>query len=85
MDVRGETDWNRELKQRKILVEKIHGALEAAGLSGTAGEAKKARAALVSEAFGTLSATEIESMESVKLSLGLDKLAELIRQRGENK
>ena len=84
VDVRGETDWTRELTLRKILVEKIDGALEVSGFSGTSGEAKKARAALVSGAFGTLSRTEIENMESVKLQEGLDKLAVLIRERKES-
>lgn len=85
VDVRGETDWTRELTMRKILIEKIAGTFEIAGYSGTSAEAKRTRAALVLSAFGTLAMTEIENMESVKLQEGLDKLTVLIREREENK
>lgn len=70
----GDGEWMRERKLRTILCEKLHGELGKAFPSQTK-EDKAARVTALEACFGTFSKTEIESMPSDRLRVGLAALA----------
>lgn len=74
VDEAGNTEWRRELKQREIVLEELAAELDKSGISGTANEAKKSRALLLEECFGTASKTALEGMKSDLLYAGLAKV-----------
>lgn len=70
VDERGNTDWQRERRQRTILCEKIQGAMVETWPGQSASE-KKAKVSVLGKCFGTTSWTEVENMNAGKLAAGL--------------
>lgn len=77
--------FQAERRAREVILQEIDGALEAAGLGGTSGEARKARGSLVLECFGTFSRTKMEGTPSEALREGFHKLQVRLREIAEAK
>ena len=76
VDAEGNSEWQRERRAREIVLEELRAALDVAGHGGTSGDAKKARAELLLECFGTASALAMESIKSETLRQGFARLRE---------
>jgi hypothetical protein len=84
--VEGEnTDFVMEMRARDVILEEVTGELEAAGFAGTSGDARKARAELVLEAFGTYSQEKLKRTPSAALADGFKVLQGLIAARSAGK
>jgi hypothetical protein len=73
LDNDGTDSWEREKRQRTIFCEEVMALLTRHYPSQSADD-KKAKAALINEAFGTGSWTKVENMRSDLIAAGLSKL-----------
>jgi len=76
-DSTGETEWQKERRNRQILSEEIQGELVAA-YPGQGAQDKATKAELLFHVFNTRSWTQVENLPSVKLREGLKKMREQI-------
>lgn len=73
VDESGDTEWQRERRERQILTEEIQGML-VAHYPGQTAEEKRTKANLLETFFGTRSWTKVESMKAVDLRAGWDRM-----------
>lgn len=78
LDASGDGAWQRERRQREIVLEELTAELDKAGLGGTSNEAKKARPILLEKCFGTASRTKLEGLSAAALREGLARVREEI-------
>lgn len=88
VSVDGDTEWNREKKERAIYCEEIQ-ALLVQHYPGQSADEKRAKADIVKEIFGTGSWTAVEAMPSKQLKAGFaamaDKLAKTAKKETVSK
>ncbi len=69
-DGEGDEGWGHEKRQREIWCEEIKALLVQNDLDGQGADAKKKRAALLQETFGTGSWTKVENLKSERIRAG---------------
>jgi hypothetical protein len=77
VDDDGNTEWQREKRERAILCEEIQGLLMKAWPGQTAAE-KKAKAEAIESAFQTRSWTKVESLNSATLRDGIERIKSIV-------
>jgi len=80
VDERGDAEWTRERKRRKILCEEIQGEIVKA-YPGQTKEEKKAKVELLETHFQTTSWTAVENMKARDLQVGLDNMREVFAEQ----
>lgn len=83
VDAEGNMEWQRERRERDMILEELSGLLDSLGHGGTSNEAKQFRATLLLECFGTSSKTSLENTKSAVLRAGLAKVRERLAQPKE--